>query len=165
MHIPPYIKKRSWQLFLLGIFTGSIIAYLILIFMYGKMYANLLTETIELRAENQQLVRQNEALLRDKEKLEQENEWFIQSIDVRFTNSNEFRFDKLTTHQLSSQIKDELQDTIGKDVKTVAENSDLIESLIEKSTFEVDDLAYAFVVKKMVFSEQMVLELEIKFAP
>lgn len=164
MHIPPYHKKRSWQVFALGVLTGSIIAYLILIFMYGEMYANLLTEMTELRAEKQQLEHQNEALLRDKEQLQQESEWIVQSIEIEFTNSKEFRFDRLTTHELSSQILDELKDIIGKDVKTVSENSALIESLIEKSVYTIDELSYSFEIKKIVFSEIVLLELQIKFA-
>lgn len=164
MHVPPYHKKRSWQIFAVGVFAGSIVAYLVLIFMYGEMYANLLTEMTELKAEKQQLERQNEALLRDKEQLQEETEWIVQSIDINFTNSRDFRFDRLTAHQLAEQIKDELKEIIGKDVQSVAENSELIESLIEKSVFTIDELSYSFEIKKMVFSEQITIELHIKFA-
>lgn len=164
MHVPPYHKKRSWQIFAVGVFAGSIVAYLVLIFMYGEMYANLLTEMTELKAEKQQLERQNEALLRDKEQLQEETEWIVQSIDINFTNSRDFRFDRLTAHQLAGQIKDELKEIIGKDVQSVAENSELIESLIEKSVFTIDELSYSFEIKKMVFSEQITIELHIKFA-
>lgn len=132
--------------------------------MYGEMYANLLTEMSEIKAEKQQLERQNEALLRDKEQLQIENEWIIQSINVNFINSRDFRFDRLTAHQLAEQIKEELKDIIGKDVRTVAENSELIESLIEKGVFTIDELSYSFAIKKIVFSEQVTLELQIKFA-
>lgn len=164
MHIPPYHRKRSWQVFAIGLFAGIVIAYFVFIFMYGKLYGNALTDLTELEAELKDLERQNEILLHDKEQLQLEQEFTIQEIDVHFTNQKQFKFDRLTIHQLNALIKDELVDIIGKDVTSIAENSELITNLIEKSTFEIDDLSYTFTIKKLVISEKTELHLHVTFA-
>src|SRR5699024_9661142 len=162
MHIPPYHRKRNWQIFAIGLLTGTIIAYLIFIFMYGKLYGDAITNLTELEAEVKDLQRQNETLLDDKEKLQLEQQFTVQTIEINFTNSKQFRFDRLTAHQLNSLIKDELQDIIGKDVKSVAENSELMTNLIEKNTYTIDDISYVFTIKKIIISENVVLHLQIR---
>lgn len=164
MHIPPYHLKRNWQIFALGLLAGSILAYVIFIYMFGKLYGETITSLTELETEIQGLQRQNETLLQDKEKLQQEQQITVQTIEISFTNSKQFRFDRLTTHQLNSLIKDELQDIIGKDVKSVAENSELMINLIEKSTYTIDDISYVFTIKKLIISDNVSLHLHIRFA-
>lgn len=51
MHIPPYHKKKSWQRFFVGTFFGGVIAYCILLYMYGSMYENLLKQNLELHSQ------------------------------------------------------------------------------------------------------------------
>lgn len=165
MHIPPYHRKRSWQIFAIGLFLGAIIAYFIFILMYGKLYGNLLTDVTKLEAEIKDLERQNDILLEDKEQLQQEQIFTIQEIEVHFTNQKDFRFDRLTIHQLNALIKEELQDIIGKDVDSIANNTELITNLIEKSIFEIDDLTYTFSIKKIVITETVSLDLHVTFAP
>jgi|SRR5690625_812501 len=164
MHIPPYYKKRSWQIFLIGVFAGSIVAYLIFTFMYGKMYANMLADYTELQDRHGELERQNETLLRDKEQLQQEKEYTVQSIQIHYINGKQFRFDRLTIHQLNTLIKEELKDIIGKEVKGVADNSELIRTIVEKNNFTIDDISYAFEIRRMVITEQLQLDLHVKFA-
>jgi|SRR5699024_3909628 len=164
MHVPPYYRKRSWQLFLVGVVGGTIIAYLIFILMYGKLYGDLLIERTELETELKDLQRQNETLLLDKEQLQREQGLTVQTIDIHFVNGKQFRFDRLTIHQLSSLIKDELEDIIGRDVTTVAESSTLMINLIEKNTFEIDDISYSFTIEKLVIAENMEINLHVKFA-
>lgn len=164
MHIPPYHRKRNWQIFAIGLLAGAIIAYIIFIFMYGKLYGDAITNLTELETEVKDLQRQNETLLDDKEKLQLEQKFTVQTIEVLFTNSKQFRFDRLTTHQLNSLMKDDLQDIVGKDVKSVAENSELIINLIEKNTYTIDDISYVFTIKKLIISESVILHLQIRFA-
>lgn len=164
MHVPPYYRKRSWQVFIVGVVVGTIIAYLIFVLMYGKLYGDLLIERTELETELKDLQRQNETLLLDKEQLQREQRLTVQTIDIHFVNGKQFRFDRLTIHQLSSLIKDELEDIIGKDVTTVAESSTLMINLIEKNTFEIDDISYTFTIEKMVIAENMEINLQVKFA-
>ncbi|MBO1003390.1 sporulation membrane protein YtrI [Pseudogracilibacillus auburnensis] len=164
MHVPPYHKKRSWQILIIGILIGSVIAYLVLAYMYGKMYENVLSDRIQLQSKITELERQNEALLHDKEELEEQKTISIHSIDIEFMNKEDMRFDRLITHQLEDLIKQEINDIIGKDVKSVAENDDLLVTVIENKTFTIDDLSYQFEVKKLYISEQVKLSLHVKLA-
>lgn len=164
MHIPPYHRKRSWQVFAIGLFVGIIIAYIIFIFMYGKLYGSALTELTELQAEVIDLERKNEILLHDKELLQREQQLTIQEIDIYFINDKQFRFDRLTIHQLKSLIKKELQDMIGKEVKSIANHHTLMTNLIEKREFSIDDLSYSFTVEKLIITERVEIYLHISFA-
>lgn len=164
MHIPPYHKKRSWQILMVGAFIGSIIAYVVLVFMYGKMYEAVLTERIQLQTKIAELERQNEALLQDKEELEEQTTVIIQSIQIQFMNGQELRFDRLITHQLEDLIKQEINFIIGKDVKSISASDELLVTVIENKTFTIDDLSYQFEVKKLYLSEQVKISLHVKIA-
>lgn len=159
MHVSPYHKKRTIQIFLLGILAGAVIAYIVLIFMYGKMYENLMTENIKLSSEIQDLERRNEALLQDKESLEERN-FIIQSIEIEFSNAEELRMDRLIIHQLENLIKNEIDQIIGKEIDSVADNDELLITVIENKTFTIDDLSYEFEVVKMSITERLRITLE-----
>lgn len=133
--------------------------------MYGKMYEQVLTDNIALNASVRELTMQNEALMLDKEKLQQRATLTVQTIEIDYVNGKQFRFDQLIIHQLNDIIKQQLQDIIGKEVKTVSESSELLISLIENKKYTVDDLSYNFIVKKLTIGEEVHLSLEVKFAP
>ena len=164
MHIPPYHKKRSWQIFLVGTLIGSIIAYTMFAYMYGKMYENLLSENIQIKTKLGELERQNEALLQDKEDMEEKSANTIQSIGIDFSNSEELKLDRLIIHELEDLIKNEINFIIGKDVKSLSENDDLLITLLENKTFTIDDFSYQFEVNKMFVSEQVKITLHVKLS-
>lgn len=159
MHVSPYHKKRTIQIFLLGMLAGAVIAYIVLIFMYGKMYESLMAENIKLSSEIQDLKRRNEALLQDKESLEERN-FIIQSIEIEFSNAEELRMDRLIIHQLENLIKNEIDQIIGKEIDSVADNDELLITVIENKTFTIDDLSYEFEVVKMSITERLRITLE-----
>lgn len=159
MHVSPYHKKRTIQIFLLGMLAGAVIAYIVLIFMYGKMYESLMAENIKLSSEIQDLKRRNEALLQDKESLEERN-FIIQSIEIEFSNAEELRMDRLMIHQLENLIKNEIDQIIGKEIDSVADNDELLITVIENKTFTIDDLSYEFEVVKMSITEKLRITLE-----
>src|SRR5690625_1235380 len=155
MHIPPYHKKRSVQIFFLGMFLGSIIAYALLAYMYGKMYENVITENIQLHSNLMEIEKRNEALLADKENLEEERSLTIQSVDIQFSNEENLRIDRLISHQLEDLIKSEVNQVIGREIDSVAENDDLLIRLIENKTFTIDDFSYQFEVEKLSITERI----------
>src|SRR5699024_4882860 len=114
MHIPPYHKKRSWQIFFVGVFVGAVLAYTVFVFMYVKMYENILSEHLQSQTKASELKRQNQALLEDKEDLEEQSNPKILAIKIQFTNSDELQLHRLITHQLEDYLKNELQSIIGK---------------------------------------------------
>lgn len=165
MHVPHYHKKRSWQIFLLGVFAGSIIAYLVFSLMYSKMYEQILTQNVQLRTQVTELEHQNEALLQDQEdREEQKTGHTVQKIEIEFSNHNELRLDRLIIHELEDLLKNEINYIIGKDIESLTENDDLLITVIENKTFTIDDLSYQFEVKKLFISEQVKVTLHIKLA-
>lgn len=162
MHIPPYHKKRSWQILLVGIFIGAIISYITLVYMHGKMYEEVLSNNIQLQTKVNELKRQNQALLEDQEDLKEQSNPTILTIKIHFTNSDDLHVDKLITHQLEDILKTELQSIIGKEVDSVAENDSLLITLIENKTVTIDDLSYEFEVRKLSISDTLKLSLHIK---
>lgn len=162
MHIPPYHKKRSWQILLIGAFFGAVIAYLLLVFMYGHMYEASLSEQIQLETKIKELTRQNQALMEDKEDLQEKSDPTILSIHLQFLNEKDLHLDRLITHQLEDLLQNELGAVIGREVDSVAENDQLLIDLIENQTFTIDDLSYSFEVKKIAISTKLRLSLKVK---
>jgi len=164
MHIPPFYKKRSYQILFAGIFIGTLIAYLLLLYMHGKMYEKLLYERVQLQTQLAEIESQNEALLEDKEEMEEKSTAIVKSIHIEFMNGKELKFDRLITLQLEDLIKRELTEVIGKSVQSVSESDDLLVTVIENKTFTIEDQSFQFEVKKISISEQIKLSLEGRFA-
>src|SRR5699024_11139370 len=118
IHFPSFHKHPAWQRFLAGIFIGAILAYPILIYMYGSMYEDLLIENSELKAELTELSKQNEALLEDQEELEAP--LTVETLDITITNSDELKMDRLITHELEQLIREEIDYLIGKEITQLA---------------------------------------------
>lgn len=164
MHIPPYHKKRSWQIFFVGTFIGVIIGYMIIMYMFGKMYEDIISREYQLQTELEELENQNEALLEDKEDLQEQVTPTILIIDITFLNSEDLHVDRLTTHELEDLLRKELQSVIGKTVDSVTENEVLLIRHIENKTFTVDNLSYTFEVKRLSISSKLKLSIDIQLA-
>lgn len=163
MHIPPYHKKKSWQRFLVGTFFGGIIAYCILLYMYGSMYEDLLEQNLDLQSQVTTLTSQNKSLLKDKEDLDQQTKESetVKSIEIVIPNEEELKLDELIIYQLEQLIKEEISHLIGQDVNIVSESEQLLYSTIENKSFRVDDMTYKFTVLKLsIIEETMKLTLK-----
>lgn len=164
MHIPPYHKRPSWQLFIVGAAFGAIISYFVLIFMYGTMYEKLVEENLELTSEKNELSRQNKALLEDNENLNEKTneEPTIDTIEINITNGEQLKLDRLIIHELEEMIKEELNHIVGQEINTIADNDFLIERLVENKRFTVDDFTYYFDIKKLTISKVVKITLNAK---
>lgn len=157
MHIPPYYKKKSWQRFLIGTIFGAVIGYCILLYMYGYMYEDLLGENAELQSQVKEL-----KLLLDKEDDPEpkEESYTVNKIEIKITNEEELKLDKLLKHQLEELILEEINHIIGQDVHVVSESNQLLISTIENQGFTIDDLTYKFTVQNLFITETVELTLE-----
>ncbi|MEK3908919.1 sporulation membrane protein YtrI [Oceanobacillus sp. FSL W7-1309] len=161
MHIPPYHKKPSWQLFFAGAFIGGIIAYFILIYMYGTMYEELLAENLELSSQVNDLKEQNAALLQDKEDLSEKSEepLTINSISVTIVDGERLKLDRLIEHQLEEMVKEQISHIIGQEISIIDKSDQLLQSTIENKGFTIDDFTYYFEVKKLTISMDLKIEI------
>lgn len=164
MHIPPFHKLRTWQYILVGTVAGGIIAYCILIFMYGSMYEQLLEKKLNIQSQYDELESQHEALIKDKEKLDEQSKepMTVDSIEIVIINQKELKLDRLITHQLEDMIKQEINHIIGKDVNIVSESMQLLLSSIENKAFSIDDFTYYLEIKKLTISNKVKLAIETK---
>ncbi|WP_249870882.1 sporulation membrane protein YtrI [Oceanobacillus saliphilus] len=163
MHIPPYYRKPGWQRFFAGAFFGGIISYLILIYMYGTMYEQLLTENMEINSELSDLKKENEALLKDKEDLseKQREPLTVSSISIRIVEGESLKMDRLIELQLEGMLKEEISHLIGQEIEMITKSDQLLESAIENKGFTIEDVNYYFEVKKITIAS----ELEINVIP
>lgn len=152
MHIPPLHKRPGWQRFLIGTVVGAFVAYIILLFMYGTIYEQIVQENSELRASNKELTKYNSALLEDQEESEEieSKPYTIERIQLVIENEQELRLDRLATHQLEELILDEIDLIIGKSVQSTAESNELLIATIENKSFKIDDFTYTFKVSKFI---------------
>ncbi|WP_217586965.1 sporulation membrane protein YtrI [Lentibacillus saliphilus] len=164
MYIPPHFKKTSWQHAVISAIFGGIVAYGIIMFMYGTMYEQLIEENLRLEARISELKAQNNSLKDDKEDQDhqKEEQLTIQSIDVSLSNSKELHLDRLTIYQLVELVKTELDHVIGQDFESVSKNAQLLISTIENKTFTVDDMDYYLEVQRITFAPNISLVLKVK---
>src|SRR5699024_11431430 len=66
MHVPAFLKIKHWQFFILGFLSGTVISYLLLLFLFGNMYHNLHIDLASQTTERNELKRQIKRLQKDK---------------------------------------------------------------------------------------------------
>lgn len=161
MHIPPYHKKPTWRHFFAGVFFGSIIGYLVVIYMYGTMYQDLLQENIALTSDVNELRTQNNALLQDREDQDEElnQPLTVSSIEITIEEPERLRMDLLIQDQLKSVIREEIDHLIGQDIATLDNADQLLYSTIENKGFELDDVTYYFTVQKIAITQVLKIVL------
>ncbi|WP_181349835.1 sporulation membrane protein YtrI [Thalassobacillus sp. CUG 92003] len=163
MHIPPYYKRREWQWLLTGVVVGAIIAYIFFLFIHGRIYERITEESIDLQTELTQLESKYEGLLESQEQEEEQKTDIqqIQELEVAFINDDRLEVDRLTKHQLEAMVKDELQSIIGKQIEDLAQNPDLVISVIENKRFKIDDVNYLLEVRFLALAPQTRLRIMI----
>ena len=157
MHIPPFHKKVSWQRFFIGFFFGALISYVLVIFMYGQMYEELLEKNLSLQSELNDVKKQNESLLETNEDLDEQSRkpLTVEKVTMVIDNKEELKLDTFTVHKLEDLIKQEIDHLIGQDVVIVSESEELLTSTVENNIYEVDDFSYTFEVVKLMISNHI----------
>jgi len=157
MHIPPYHKKAGWQRFFAGVFFGGIIAYFILLYMYGTMYEELIAENLALTSELSDLKLQNQALLSDKEDLTEKSQQplTVSTIEVTIENNEQIKMDLLIEQQLEDMLKEEINHLIGQEIAIVTKSDQLLISTIENKRFTVDEITYFFDVRVLTIATEL----------
>ncbi|WP_077299074.1 sporulation membrane protein YtrI [Virgibacillus pantothenticus] len=164
MHIPPYHKKATWQRFFVGVMVGGILAYCSLLYMYGKMYEDLIIRNHEMQNEISQLRTQNESLLEDNDELNEKSakQVSVESISFTVENTDELRMDRLIAGKLEELVQEELKHIIGKDLAIIAESDSLIAAALENKAFTVEEFDYSFSITKLIISNHIKITAEAK---
>lgn len=167
MHIPPYYKKESWQRFFIGAFFGGVIAYFIVIYMYGHMYEALLEKNMTLQSELNDVKKQNESLLETNEDLDEQSKEpiTVEEINIDISNKEELKLDTFTIHKIEELIKHDVDHLVGQDVNTVSNSERLLESAIENKEYEIDDFSYDLKIIKLTISTHVKITVQAELAP
>lgn len=160
MHIPPYHKQPAWQRFFVGMLFGAIIAYLVLVYMQGAMYEELILENIEKEELISDLRSQNEALLQDQD--DKSAATTVQEIEITLINPDVLKKNSLLESQLKSLIKQEINHLIGIEITVLSASDELLVSAIENKTFTLDNRSYQFLLKRTTISPTLKLKVETK---
>lgn len=166
MHIPTYHKRKGWQRFFLGVVAGSIVAYFIIMYMYGSMYEQLFEKNLTLASQVAELEDLYESLLQDQKDEDEENkkQSTVETIEIVISNAEELKFDRLIIHQFSEMIKQEIKHIVGQDISIISESDQLLISTIENKSFTVDDFTYYFEIEKLIISQTIKLHLIAKIS-
>lgn len=162
MRIPSERQIKKWHHFITGLITGAIIAYVLFLFMNGQLYEQLLTESYELQAELSELEKQYELLQQDKDDLDERAKQAItvEKISVQIENEKELRLDRLVSHQMNDQIKEDIEHLLGQDITAIENSAQLLTSTIENKPLTIDDITYEFTVKQLVISAHLKLTIK-----
>ena len=160
MHIPPYHKQKSWQRFFVGMFCGGFIAYVILIYMYGVMYEELLEENFQITEAINDLKKKNDVLLQDQTDLNAP--LTVKEIEIIIDNPEAVKLDSLLVSQLKSLMKQEIGHLIGVEVNTISASDQLLTSAVENKSFKVDETTYQFTITKLIVASSLKLTVETK---
>ena len=162
MRIPSERQIKKWHHFITGLITGAIIAYVLFLFMNGQLYEQLLTESYELQAELSELEKQYELLQQDKDDLDERAKQAItvEKISVQIENEKELRLDRLVSHQMNDQIKEDIEHLFGQDITAIENSAQLLTSTIENKPLTIDDITYEFTVKQLVISAHLKLTIK-----
>lgn len=153
MHIPPYHKKGSWQRFFSGMLFGGLLAYFILLYMYGVMYEDLIKENLDMTETVSDLRKQNEALLADQSDGNTPRK--VSEIEIIISNQEILKNDSLLVSQLKSLIKREINHLIGAEITIISASDELLIAAIENKAFKIDDVTYHFTISRLTIDSKL----------
>ncbi|MGP4062571.1 sporulation membrane protein YtrI [Halobacillus sp. H74] len=162
MHFPHYHKKKEWRRLFAGIVLGAVIGYAVFIYIHGELQEKYTEEHIEMTAKMSELEAKYEGLLNNQEQGTDQKPLTVTDLAVSYTNAKKLEVDLLTQHQLTTLVKDQLSTIPGKDITVIADQVDLMISTVENKNYVVDDFTYELKVTRLIVSEVITLNLEIK---
>ncbi|WP_206760643.1 sporulation membrane protein YtrI [Halobacillus yeomjeoni] len=162
IYIPQDFRKKEWKRFFAGLLLGTIAGYMFFLFIHGQLQEKYAEDHIALTSELNQLEAKYQGLLNQKNQEKGVKSIRVLEISLAFDNAKKLEVDLLTQHQLSSLVKDQLKSVTGKDLRIVADQVDLMITAIESKNYVVDDFTYQLKVKKLIVSEIIHFNLEIK---
>ncbi|GAE92978.1 hypothetical protein JCM21714_2007 [Gracilibacillus boraciitolerans JCM 21714] len=166
MHIPPYYKRPAMQRFLAGVCLGTIVGYILFIYMFGELQEKWIEENLTLRAELQELNQTYETLVKSHKELDEQTKdgLVVNEIEIEFLNLRELKLetDRLMVHKLEEAIRTEANHAIGKKVIDIANSIDLLINTIENKTINIDDFRYHAEVSRIIVNEKVKFSIKLK---
>jgi hypothetical protein len=102
-------------------------------------------------------------LIDDVERLNEKNKEHlkIQDFKINIINYERYKLDSLTRHSLVDEVRKDLNHLIAKDIKSVAENKELLRKAIENKVYEFDEKKYKLTINSIYFDTTLEISLKI----
>ncbi|WP_153123948.1 sporulation membrane protein YtrI [Peribacillus tepidiphilus] len=164
MRIPPYYKNPLWQRFFSGVALGTIISWVVFLYLYGNMQERQAQLIHAQREEIKDLNLKNEVWENEYKALNEQNEQklTVQDISVHITNDKIYNLDPLSVTEAQEAIKDDLSSLIAKDIETVYKGKDLLQKSIENKIIEINKKRYRIIVSEIMFFTTLTIEVKIR---
>ncbi|WP_088068591.1 sporulation membrane protein YtrI [Gottfriedia luciferensis] len=164
MKAPPERLSQGWAKFFVGIFFGFVISWLVFIYMYGVTEEEQVKQISELQMINKDLIRDKNILIESTERLNKENKrnLTVQEIRVTILNSKQYNLNVFTTHQLISDVKNDLSHLLTQDIKSVSQNRELLRRAVENKVYIKDDRRFKLEIDTIYFDTVLEITLKIK---
>ncbi|WP_458412236.1 sporulation membrane protein YtrI [Schinkia sp. CFF1] len=164
MRIPPFYQLRSWQRFLAGVFIGTIIGWLVFLFMYGHVQDRQINLIMEQGLRIRDLENEKEIWQKDYEKFNEETKkkLIVEEIKIIFTNEKKLMLNEFTKFNLKEAIKQDINSLIKLDIDTVAKNNQLIIKTVENKVITLEGQKYRMKVEQIHLFTRLDLYLKVE---
>lgn len=164
MRIPPFYHQPIWQRFLAGVALGSIISWLIFLFIYGTLQEEQTKLIRQQQDEIQDLNRSIKIWQEEFKALNKKNEQqlTIQNINVKLLNGNKYKLDSFSIFEAEEKIKEDVSSIVAKDLETVFKSRDVLKKMIENKMLKINDKRYRLEVKEIVIYTTLSIQIEIQ---
>jgi len=164
MKAPPERISPRWSIFFVGVFFGAVISWLFFMYNYGITEEQQVRNLAEMQGQIDDLKRYNAVLTEDREKLNIENKknLTVQEIEIRLTNTEQYKVNKFTSFQLIKDVKNDLSHLLTQDIRSVARNKELLRRAIENKVYQKDDKRFKLEIQTIYFDTVLEITLKIR---
>ncbi|AST92841.1 MULTISPECIES: sporulation membrane protein YtrI [Sutcliffiella] len=162
MRVPTHHHHPSWQLFFSGAIVGALIGWGIFLIIYGQLQDQLVSNVKKYKNEVETLEERIEILTEDNDKLKEEKDKLkIQDIAISINNYERYQLNTLSRHSIIDSMTKDLNHLISQDIKSLAENKELLTKVIENKSYKQDNKRYYFRVYYLYLDTTLEIELTI----
>lgn len=166
MRIPPFYHLPIWQRFFAGVAIGSVISWIIFLYIYGALQED---QTKLIRQQQEEIYDLNKSIKIWQEEFkalnkQNEQQLTIQEIKVKIVNGSKYKLDSFSIFEIEDRIREDVSIMNAKDLETVFKSKDILKKMIENKVVKINDKRYKLEVKELVIyttlSIQLMIQLE-----
>ncbi|MGL4522452.1 MAG: sporulation membrane protein YtrI [Bacilli bacterium] len=159
-----WLKHKSIRHILFGCIVGSILSWLIFLYMYGEMQN---IQSREIKKKDATIAQLNERislLLEDNEKQNEKNREMltIQSLDVRLLVPASLLIGSVSKLHIEQSLLRDYNHLLTHSIQSVSEQQTLLITSIENKPYRIDDRLYKLSVRQIVFDKVLKITVELR---
>jgi intein/homing endonuclease len=164
MKAPPEKLSFGWAKFFVGVFFGSIISWLIFIYMHGVTQEQQVVLINKLNTQIKELETSKSQLIENQQRLNEENKksLTVQGLKISIINSRQYKLSQFTTLLIVNDVKNDLSHLLTQDIRSVSRNRELLRRAIENKVYAKDDRRFKLEIDTIYFDTILEITLKIK---